>query len=48
MSKETKHRKDQRKKPLLTLKERREKKQQKRQHKQEHFIGGIEGSNVIE
>lgn len=47
MSKETKHRKDQKKKPLLTLKERREKKHLKRQHKQEHFIEGSEG-NIVE
>lgn len=42
MSKETKHRKDQRKKPLLTLKERREKKHAKRLHKEEHIITPME------
>lgn len=40
MAKESKHRKDVKKKPLLTLKERRAKKHEKRQHKPEHEIGG--------
>lgn len=40
MSKESKHRRDERKKPQMTLKEKREKKHQKRQHKQEHLIEG--------
>jgi len=38
MSKESKHRRDARKKPSMTLKERRAKKQEKRQHRQEHGI----------
>lgn len=38
MAKETKHRKDQKKKPTMTLKERRAKKHEKRQHKIEHSI----------
>lgn len=36
MARETKHRKDQKKKPLLTLKERRAKKQEKKYHRIEH------------
>ena len=36
MAKESKHRKDVRKKPSMTLKERRAKKHEKRMHKQEH------------
>lgn len=35
MSKESKQRRDERKKPTMTLKERRAKKQEKRQHKVE-------------
>lgn len=38
MAKESKHRKDARKKPTMTLKERRMKKHQKREQKHEHFI----------
>ena len=38
MAKESKHRKDERKKPQLTLKERRAKKHEKKERKQEHFI----------
>lgn len=38
MAKESKHHKDQRKKPTMSLKERRAKKHEKKQHKQEHFI----------
>lgn len=45
MARESKHRKDQRKKPSLTLKERRARKQEKKQHKVEHFI---ENPNLIE
>jgi hypothetical protein len=41
MSRESKHRKDQRKKPSMTLKERRAKKHEKKQHKPEHLIGDI-------
>lgn len=36
MSKETKHRKNEKKKPLLSFKERRAKKHEKQQVKQEH------------
>ncbi len=35
MAKETKHRKDERKKPAMNLKQRRAKKHEKRQHKSE-------------
>lgn len=38
--KETKHRKNERKMPTLTLKERRARKQEKRQQKIEHRTGG--------
>lgn len=38
MAKEAKHRKDVKKKPSMSLKERRAKKHEKKQHKQEHFI----------
>ena len=38
MARETKHRKDQKKKPTLTLKERRAKKHEKKQHRFEHQI----------
>lgn len=38
MAKESKHRKDVRKKPSMTLKERRAKKHEKKLHKQEHQI----------
>lgn len=38
MARESKHRKDQKKKPTLSLKERRAKKHEKKQHKDEHFI----------
>ncbi len=38
MAKESKHRRDERKKPSLSLKERRQKKQEKRRQKHEHFI----------
>ena len=38
MAKESKHRKDERKKATMTLKERRAKKHEKRQHKQEHRV----------
>lgn len=37
MSKETKHRKDERKKPMLSLKEKRAKKHEKQHRKQEHL-----------
>lgn len=40
MSKENRHRKDDRKKPTMTLKERRQKKHEKKQHKVEHQIDG--------
>lgn len=36
MSKESKHRKDERKKPALTLKEKRARKWEKKHHTQEH------------
>lgn len=38
MAKESKHKKDVRKKPTMTLKERRNKKHEKRHHKIEHRI----------
>ena len=38
MSKESKHRKEDRKKPQMTLKERRAKKHGKKQHKVEHQV----------
>lgn len=38
MSKGIKHRREERKKPVLSLKERRAKKQEKKQQKQEHRI----------
>lgn len=38
MAKESKHRREDRKKPQLTLKERRAKKQEKRLYKPEHHI----------
>lgn len=38
MVKESKHRKESKKKPTMSLKERRAKKHEKRQHKQEHRI----------
>lgn len=38
MSKEMKHHRDQRKKPTMSLKERRAKKHEKKQHKEEHFV----------
>jgi hypothetical protein len=38
MAKESKHRKDIRKKPTMTLKERRAKKHEKRHHRQEHIF----------
>ncbi len=38
MAKESKHRKDVRKKPTMTLKERRAKKHDKKHHKEEHEI----------
>lgn len=41
MGKELKHRKDQKKKPLMTLKERRAKKHEKQQHKHDHQIEGF-------
>lgn len=42
MVKETKHRRDEKKKPTMSLKERRAKKQEKRQQKFEHRIGGLD------
>ncbi len=45
MAKETKHRRDERKKPTMTLKERRALKHEKRQLKQGHQV---ENFNVIE
>jgi hypothetical protein len=44
MARESKHRKDQRKKPTMSLKERRAKKHEKKHHKPEHAIG----ENIIE
>ena len=41
MAKESKHRKDERKKPQLTLKERRAKKLEKKQHKHEHHVSEV-------
>lgn len=41
MAKEAKHRKDERKKPQMTLKERRAKKHAKRQQKVEHQVDGF-------
>lgn len=38
MAKESKHRKDERKKPLLSLKERRAKKHEKKERKGEHIL----------
>lgn len=38
MSKESKHRREDRKKPTMSLKERRAKKHEKKSHKQEHRI----------
>ena len=38
MSKESKHRKEDKKKPQLSLKERRAKKLEKKHHKDPHFI----------
>jgi hypothetical protein len=38
MSKEFKHRRKDKKKPTMSLKERRAKKNEKRQHKQEHNV----------
>lgn len=38
MAKESKHRREDRKKPQMTLKERRAKKHEKKMHKQQHFI----------
>ncbi len=38
MAKESKHRRDERKKPTMSLKERRAKKQEKRQQKTEHRL----------
>lgn len=38
MAKESKHRKEDKKKPQLSLKERRAKKHEKKQHKLEHHI----------
>lgn len=38
MAKEAKQRRDERKKPTLSLKERRAKKIEKRRQKQEHFV----------
>ena len=38
MVKETKHRKEDKKKPTMSLKERRAKKHEKKYHKDEHFI----------
>jgi hypothetical protein len=41
MGKELKHRRDEKKKPLMSIKERRAMKHEKRQHRQEHqFDGG--------
>ncbi len=41
MSKELKHRKDEKKKPQMTLKERRAKKHEKKVHKPEHIVDQI-------
>ena len=38
MAKESKHRKDSRKKPTLSLKEKRAKKHEKKQHRFEHAV----------
>lgn len=46
MAKESKHRRDERKKPTMTLKEKRAKKWEKKHHKHEeeifHDVGGVE------
>lgn len=42
MAKESKHRRDERKKPTLSLKEKRAKKHEKKRHKEEHHITGSE------
>lgn len=42
MSKETKQRRDERKKPQMSLKERRAKKHEKRQHRSEHNVSGFD------
>lgn len=39
MAKESKHRREDKKKPLMSLKERRAKKHEKKQHKDEHRVG---------
>lgn len=41
MSKDHKHRKEDKKKPIMSLKERRAKKHEKRQHKIEHRIEDV-------
>jgi len=41
MAKESKHRRMEKKKPTMSLKERRQKKHEKRQHKQEHQIDDL-------
>ncbi len=41
MSKEIKHHRDEKKKPKMTLKEKRAKKHEKREHKHEHLIDEI-------
>lgn len=43
MSKDYKHSRNVKKKPLLTIKEKRAKKLEKRQHKHEHNVEGLEG-----
>lgn len=48
MSKELKHRRDEKKKPTMSLKERRAKKQEKKMQRQEHQFGERVGETIIE
>lgn len=48
MAKESKHRKDERKKPTMSLKERRAKKHAKREQKHEHQIDHNFDEHVVE
>lgn len=48
MAKESKHRKDERKKPTLSLKEKRARKHEKRMHKEEHRILEEHPENILE
>ena len=46
MAKESKHRRDERKKPTMTLKERRHKKSEKRHNKNEHRTNEIQPTDL--